>query len=94
MTPIKSDLICEIIRKSQTNLLEKKGETHCCSMEDHDQLVLKWVKDNAKNYREYYRDQLGDYTTSQLGEILKSLDESSKDLNEVLEDSPSFVEKN
>ncbi len=90
MSALKSDLICEIIRKSQTNLLKKKtGDNGDCN----EQLVLHWVKNNAKSYRDYYCDQLSHCSTSELGVILKELQESMKDLNDLLINSPSFVEK-
>ncbi len=92
MTQIKSDLICEIIRKSQTRFLEKKGwmadRSEAC-----EQSVLEWVRNNARGYRDHYKRQLDSYSTGELSDILKSLNESEKDLNDILNKTPAFVEK-
>ncbi|NIQ01743.1 MAG: hypothetical protein GWM98_16255, partial [Nitrospinaceae bacterium] len=49
MSQIKDDLICEIIRISQTNLLGKKTAE---SREDPGEgNVLEWIKNNAASYR-------------------------------------------
>ena len=92
MTRIKSDLICEIIRKSQTRFLEKKGWTANCS-EACESSVLQWVKNNARHYRDYYKEQLDSFSCKELGDILKCLNESEKDLNDILNKAPSFEEK-
>jgi len=92
MTQIKSDLICEIIRKSQTHFLEKKGWTANGS-EECQECVLEWVKNNARGYRDYYKHQLESYSTGELSEILKSLNETDKDLRDILNKVPAFVEK-
>lgn len=92
MTQIKSDLICEIIRKSQTQFLKKKGWTADRS-EACEQSVLEWVKNNACGYRNHYKQQLEAYSTGELSEILKSLNESEKDLNDILNKVPAFIEK-
>ena len=92
MTQIKSDLICEIIRKSQTRFLNKKGWTAERS-EACEQSVLEWVKNNACGYRNHYKQQLGAYSTGELSEILKDLNASDKDLNDILNEAPAFVEK-
>jgi len=92
MTQIQSDLICEIIRKSQTRLLEKKGwavdHSEAC-----EQSVLEWVKNNARGYRNHYKQQLEACSTGELSDILKSLNESDKDLDGILNKAPAFVEK-
>ncbi len=92
MTQIKSDLICEIIRKSQTRLLEKKGwavdRSEAC-----EQSVLEWVKNNARGYRDHYKHQLEACSTGKLSDILKCLNESDKHLNDILNKAPAFVEK-
>ena len=93
MSQVKTDLICEIIRISQTNLLGKKEANGACTGENHERLVLKWVKDNAKNYREYYRDQLMERSCTELADLLKALNESGSDLSQLLSTSPAFVEK-
>ena len=92
MTQIKSDLICEIIRKSQTQFLNKKGWTAERS-EACEQSVLEWVKNNAYDYRNHYKQQLEAYSTGELSEILKYLNEFDKDLNDILNKAPAFVEK-
>ena len=92
MTQLKSDLICEIIRKSQTRFLNKKGWTAERS-ETCEQSVLEWVKNNACGYRNHYKQQLEAYSSGELSEILKSLNESDKDLNDLLNKSPAFIEK-
>lgn len=92
MNQIKSDLICEIIRKSQTRFLNKKGWTAERS-EVCEQSVLKWVKNNACGYRNHYKQQLEAYSTGELSEILKTLNESDKDLKDILSTAPAFVEK-
>jgi hypothetical protein len=92
MTQIKSDLICEIIRKSQTRFLNKKGWTAERS-EACEQSVLEWVRNNACDYRNHYKQQLEAYSSGELSEILKNLNKSDKDLNDILNKSPAFVEK-
>ncbi len=92
MTQIKSDLICEIIRKSQTRYLNKKGWTAERS-EACEQSVLEWVKNNACGYRNHYKQQLEAYSTGELSEILKCLNETDKDLKDILNVAPAFVEK-
>ena len=92
MTQIKSDLICEIIRKSQTRFLNKKGWTAEDS-EACEQSVLEWVKNNACGYRNHYKEQLEAYSSGELSEVLKCLNESDKDLNDILNKVPGFIEK-
>lgn len=92
MTQIKSDLICEIIRKSQTRFLERKGWTADRS-ETCEQSVLEWVKNNARSYRDHYRQQLEACSCGELSDILKCVNESDKDLHDILNQAPAFVEK-
>ena len=92
MTQIKSDLICEIIRKSQTRYLNKKGWTAGCS-EACEQSVLEWVKNNACGYRNHYKQQLEAYSTGELSEMMKCLNETDKDLKDILNAAPAFIEK-
>lgn len=92
MTQIKSDLICEIIRKSQTRFLNKKGWTAERS-EACEQSVLEWVKNNACGYRNHYKQQLEAHSTGELSELLKCLNETDKDLKDILNTAPAFVEK-
>ncbi len=92
MTQIESDLICEIIRKSQTNFLEKKDWGSPTLSEACEKSLVAWVNNNAQKYREYYKKELGKHSAAELGDILKVLDESGKDLNEILNKCPAFTE--
>jgi len=83
MSRIKADLICEIIRMSQTNFLGKKRAE--CSSENFDQTVMDWIRKNAATYRKNFQERLDGYSNTELGEILKILTDSKKDLNEKLE---------
>ncbi len=93
MSALKSDLICEIIRKSQTNLLKKKSGGNGVNGDCNEQLILQWIKNNAKSYRDYYCDQLSHCSTAELGDLLKELQDSMKDLNDLLINAPSYEEK-
>ena len=84
MNQIKQDLICEIIRISQINLLEKKRTE--INGEFDEQMLLDWVKDNAAAYRETFKARLLAFSTTELGEILKRLTGSARDLSDILED--------
>ena len=83
MSRIKADLICEIIRLSQTNLLDKK----CANMsfDTQEQVAVDWVRKNAADYRLDFQSRLEIYSATRLGEILKDLTDTGKDLNEILE---------
>ena len=83
MSLIKADLICEIIRLSQTNLLDKK----CANMsyDTQEQVAVDWVRKNAANYRVDFQSRLEFYSATRLGEILKDLTGTGKDLNGILE---------
>ena len=83
MSRIKEDLISEIIRLSQTNLLDKK----CGNMgsESQEQAALDWVRKNAADYRVDFQSRLDVYSASKLGEILKDLTGTGKDLSDILE---------
>jgi hypothetical protein len=83
MNPIKEDLICEIIRLSQTNLLDKKCADQNC--EAQEQIAVDWVRQNAADYRTDFQSRLDVFSASRLGEILKTLSSSGKDLSEILE---------
>ncbi|UCD11632.1 MAG: hypothetical protein JSU88_00625 [Nitrospinaceae bacterium] len=83
MDQIKQDLICEIIRMSQINLLEKKRLEINGACDE--QSLLDWVKDNAAEYRESFKARLESFTCSQLGDILKRISESGRDLSQILE---------
>jgi hypothetical protein len=87
MSQIKEDLICEIIRLSQTNLLDKKCANMSC--ETQEQVAVDWIRKNAADYRVDFQTRLNTYSASKLGEILRSLTESGKDLNEILKENGS-----
>jgi len=83
MSRIKADLICEIIRLSQTNLLDKKCANMSCDTQE--QVAVDWIRKNAADYRTDFQCKLEVYSTTRLGEILKDLTDTGKDLNEILE---------
>ncbi len=87
MSQVKEDLICEIIRLSQTNLLDKKCANRSC--EAQEQVAVDWIRKNAADYRVSYHSRLGAYSASRLGEILKVLTDTEKDLNDILEEIKS-----
>ena len=91
MNLVKEDLICEIIRLSQTNLLDKK----CANKNEEikEQVVVEWIRKNAAGYRTDYQSRLNVFTASKLGEILKTLSNSEKDLSEILEVTESSMNK-
>ncbi|MCH8312928.1 MAG: hypothetical protein IID17_08085 [Nitrospinae bacterium] len=83
MSRIKNDLIGEIIRVSQTNLLgRKQSQADGSGGEDG---VIGWIKNNAANYRESFMVSLDAFSAKELGDILGKLTGSGKDLNQVLE---------
>ena len=82
MSRIKSDLICEIIRLSQTNLLDKKCANMSCDTQE--QVAVDWIRKNAADYRVDFQSKLEVYSATKLGEILKDLTDTGKDLNEIL----------
>jgi len=83
MNQVKEDLICEIIRLSQTNLLDKKCSNQ--NGETKEKIAVEWIRKNAADYRTDYQSRLDVFTASKLGEILKTLSNSEKDLSEILE---------
>ena len=83
MSVIKADLICEIIRLSQTNLLDKKCANMSCDTQE--QVAVDWVRKNAADYRVNFQSRLEVYSATRLGEIFKDLTDTGKDLNEILE---------
>ena len=87
MSQIKEDLICEIIRLSQENLLEKKCSGMSC--ESQEQVAVEWVRKNAKDYRTDFETRLDTFSASKLGEILQDLTDTGKDLNDILENFES-----
>ena len=83
MSMIKADLICEIIRLSQTNLLDKKCANMSCDTQE--QVAVDWVRKNAADYRVNFQSRLEVYSATRLGAIFKDLTDTGKDLNEILE---------
>jgi hypothetical protein len=83
MSLIKADLICEIIRLSQTNLLDKKCANMSCDSQER--VAVDWVRKNAADYRVNFQSRLEVYSATRLGEIFKALTDTGKDLNEILE---------
>ncbi len=84
MSRVKDDLVCEVIRISQTNLLSKKKAQ--CVEGSGDDAVMDWIRINAASYRENSKKRLDSYSASELGEILNVLSQSEKDLSEVLKE--------
>lgn len=82
MSQIKCDLISEIIRVSQTNLLGRKKAAEGGGVDE--QCVLDWIKQNAASYRAQFELRLGSLSATELGELLNTLTRSGKDLSEVL----------
>ena len=83
MSRIKEDLICEIIRLSQTNLLDKKCANMSCDTQE--QVAVDWVRKYAADYRLGFQSKLEVYSATRLGEILKDLTDTGKDLNDIFE---------
>ena len=83
MSLIKADLICEIIRLSQTNLLDKKCANMSCDTQE--QVAVDWVRKNAADYRVGFQSKLEVYSATRLGKILKDLTDTGKDLNDIFE---------
>jgi len=83
MSRIKDDLICEIIRVSQTNLLGRKQSQ--IEGSEGEEGVIDWIKNNAASYRESFMVSLNAFSARELGDILSKLTGSGKDLNQVLE---------
>ncbi|MZG54631.1 MAG: hypothetical protein F3744_11325 [Nitrospinae bacterium] len=69
MSQVKEDLICEIIRLSQTNLLDKKCANQ--NRETQEQIAVDWIRKNAADYRSDFQSRLDVFSASKLGEILK-----------------------
>ena len=92
MSQIKEDLICEIIRLSQTNLLDKKCADKSC--ETQEEIAVDWIRQNAADYRSDFQSRLDVFSASKLGEILKTLSDSGKDLSDIMEDAkPSTIRR-
>jgi hypothetical protein len=82
MSQIKEDLICEIIRLSQTNLLDKRCADKSSAAKE--QIAVDWIRENAADYRTDFQARLDIFPASKLGEILKTLSSSGKDLSDIL----------
>ena len=92
MSQVKEDLICEIIRLSQTNLLDKKCANQ--NRETQEQIAVEWIRKNAADYRSDFQSRLNAFAASKLGEILKTLSNSEKDLSDILEGvEPSTIRR-
>ena len=94
MNQVKSDLICEIIRNSQSNLLDKKKLNYDIDSDDYEKNVTEWVRDNARYYREHFASVLDSFSCGKLGEILKETSDTKKDLEEILESTEVSNDKN
>ena len=94
MNQVKSDLICEIIRNSQSNLLEKKKLNYDINSEDYEKNVTEWVRDNARYYREHFASVLDSFSCGKLGAILKEISDTQKDLEEILDSNELSTNKN
>ena len=86
MSRIKADLVSEIIRVSQTNLLSKKKAA--CGGKSGEDIVVDWIRSNAAEYRNDFEECLGSYSSIELGEMLSELTKSNKDLAEILKGYP------
>lgn len=92
MSQIKADLICEIIRLSQRNLLGRKASAQSSGL-DEEQAVVEWIKNNAAEYRKYFMTQLESFSSTELGDLFKTLAESGKDLDQVMQEVSAFSKK-
>ena len=88
MSRIKEDLVCEIIRISQTNLLAKKKAE--CTEESGDETILEWIRCNAANYRRDYKECLDSYSSVELGDMLNMMTHSKKDLSDIFKKYPQY----
>lgn len=92
MSQIKADLICEIIRLSQRNLLGRKALAQGSGL-DEEKAVVDWIRNNAAEYRKYFMAQLEGFSSTELGDLFKMLSESGKDLDQVMQEVPAFSKK-
>ena len=67
MSQVKEDLICEIIRLSQTNLLDKKCANQ--NSEKQEQIAVDWIRKNAAEYRTNFQSRLDIFPASLFGDI-------------------------
>lgn len=92
MSQIKADLICEIIRISQRNLLGRKTSEQKSDL-DEEKAIVEWIRNNAAEYRKYFMAQLDGFSSTELGDLLRTLSESGKDLDQVIQEVPAFSKK-
>ena len=59
-----------------------------CSGESEDEFVMDWIRCNAANYRESFKECLRSYSAAELGNMLSELTQSRKDLSEILKNYP------
>ena len=90
MSPIKEDLISEVIRVSQKNLLGKNEDWGVAHSDEHERGCLEWIQKNAAMYRKHFYSRLGGCSCQELGDMLRELSESKKDLNEIFNDCFKF----
>ncbi|MEC7640789.1 MAG: hypothetical protein VYC17_01405 [Nitrospinota bacterium] len=90
MSPIKEDLINAIISASQANLLGMKKDLENSYSDAHDQEALNWIKNNAAAYRSHFGTRLEPLSPYELGEILKQLTYSTKNLSDIIKDGEFF----
>ena len=69
---------------------KKKAE---CSEESENDVVIDWIRCNAANYREDFKDCLASYSSAELGDMLSELTQSKKDLSEFLGNYPQKKSK-
>jgi hypothetical protein len=50
-----------------------------------EQIAVDWIRQNAADYRTDFESRLDVFPASKLGEILKTLSNSGKDLSDILE---------
>lgn len=90
MNPVREDLINEIIRVSQTNLLGANRPKDETRSDEQERDVMEWIKNNAAAYRNHFRVRLDACSTQDLAGMLKELIQSRKSLNEIFKDRTSF----
>ena len=59
------------------------------SREVQEQVAVDWIRKNAADYRVDFHSRLDIYSASKLGEILKDLTGTGKDLSDILKEIES-----
>jgi hypothetical protein len=59
------------------------------SREAQEQVAVDWIRKNAADYRVDFHSRLDIYSASKLGEILKDLTGTGKDLSDILKEIES-----